>query len=131
GNALQALLDYMAKTGSRTYLPEVRNTIALQRRPLDWWPQGGGEFRADSTDDTGWWALAMVRMYDLTRDKQYLDIARTDEAYMRQYWDDTCGGGIWWDLPGKTYKNAISNELYFKLVASLHNRIPRDTVYLD
>ncbi|MDH6622845.1 putative alpha-1,6-mannanase (GH76 family) [Streptomyces sp. LBL] len=131
GNALQALLDYMSKTGSRTYLPEVKNTIALQRRPLDWWPQGGGEFRADSTDDTGWWALAMVRMYDLTRDKQYLDIARTDEAYMRQYWDDTCGGGIWWDLPGKTYKNAISTELYFKLVASLHNRIPQDTVYLD
>ncbi|MBO4255616.1 glycoside hydrolase family 76 protein [Streptomyces griseorubiginosus] len=130
GNALQALLDYMVKTGSRAYLPEVKNTIALQRQPLPWWPQGGGEFRADSTDDTGWWALAMVRMYDLTHDRQYLDIAKTDEAYMRQYWDDTCGGGIWWDLPGKTYKNAISNELYLKLTASLHNRIPGDTVYL-
>ena len=130
GNALQALLDYMVKTRSTQYMPQVLNTIELQRKPLPWWPQGDGEFRADSTDDTGWWALAMVRMYDLTHDRRYLDIAKTDEAYMRQYWDGTCGGGIWWDLPGKTYKNAISNELYLKLTASLHNRIPGDRVYL-
>jgi predicted alpha-1,6-mannanase (GH76 family) len=130
GNALQALLDYMAKTGSRKYMSEVKNTIAVQRAPLEWWPQGGGEFRADSTDDTGWWALAMTRMYDLTRDQKYLDIAELDEAYMRDYWDDTCGGGIWWDIPAKSYKNAISIELYIKLAASLHNRIPGDKVYL-
>ncbi|MFE9648366.1 glycoside hydrolase family 76 protein [Streptomyces sp. NPDC006365] len=130
GNALQALLDYMAKTGSRKYMPEVKNTIAIQRAPLEWWPEGGGEFRADSTDDTGWWALAMTRMYDLTRDKKYLDIAELDEAYMRDYWDDTCGGGIWWDIPAKSYKNAISIELYIKLAAALHNRIPGDKVYL-
>lgn len=130
GNALQALLDYMVKTRSTRYLPEVRNTIEKQRQPLEWWPEGGGEFRADSTDDTGWWALAMVRMYDLTRDGEYLQIARIDEEYIRGYWDDFCGGGVWWDIPGKTYKNAISLELYFKLLASLHNRIPGDTVYL-
>ncbi|MGP4042769.1 glycoside hydrolase family 76 protein [Streptomyces sp. 2A115] len=130
GNALQALLDYMAKTGSRSYMPQVENTIEIQRQPLPWWPEGGGEFRADSTDDTGWWALAMTRMYDLTGDKEYLDIAKLDEAYMREYWDDTCGGGIWWDIPGKTYKNAISAELYIQLLASLHNRIPGDKVYL-
>lgn len=130
GNALQALLDYMDKTGDRRLMGAVKNTIAQQRKPLPWWPEGGGEFRADSTDDTGWWALAMVRMYDLTRDRQYLDIAKLDEAYIRQYWDDTCGGGVWWDIPGKSYKNAISLELYFSVLASLHNRIPGDRVYL-
>src|SRR6266540_2309199 len=29
GNALQALLDYMIKTGSRTYLPQAENTIEI------------------------------------------------------------------------------------------------------
>ncbi|WP_242907351.1 glycoside hydrolase family 76 protein [Actinomadura terrae] len=130
GNALQALLDYMAKTRSTRYMPQVRHTIEQQRKPLPWWPEGGGEFRADSTDDTGWWALAMVRMYDLTRDRGYLGIAETDERYIRKYWDDTCGGGVWWDIPGKSYKNAISLELYFKLLASLHNRVRGDRVYL-
>lgn len=101
-----------------------------QRKPLPWWPEGGGEFRADSTDDTGWWGPAMTRMYDLTRDKQYLNIAELDEQYIGGYWDDVCGGGVWWDIPAKTYKNAISIELYLKLAASLHNRIHGDTVYL-
>jgi len=132
GNALQTLLDYMAHTHStpRSYLWALRNTVRLQREPLPWWPSGGGEFRADSTDDTGWWALAMIRAYDLTHDPDYLAIAETDAAYIQGYWDGICGGGVWWDIPGKTYKNAISNELYIALLASLHNRIRGDTTYL-
>jgi uncharacterized protein YyaL (SSP411 family) len=130
GNALQALLDYVAATGSRQYLAQAAHTIAVQRAPLPWWPQGGGDFRADSTDDTGWWALALVRMYDLTHDREYLRIAAEDEAYLYSYWDGVCGGGLWWDIPTKTYKNAISLELYLKLAASLHNRTPGDTRYL-
>ncbi|MCX4703613.1 glycoside hydrolase family 76 protein [Streptomyces sp. NBC_01352] len=130
GNALQALLDYTAKTRSKRYLLQIENTIEQQRKPLPWWPEGGGEFRADSTDDTGWWGLAMTSMYDLTRDQEYLTIAKLDEEYMYKYWDDVCGGGVWWDIPAATYKNAISVELYIKLAAALHNRIPGDTVYL-
>ncbi|KKY18704.1 putative glycoside hydrolase family 76 protein [Phaeomoniella chlamydospora] len=132
GNALQATLDYMQKTGSRKYMSLAENTITKQRVPLSWWPSGGGDFRADSTDDTGWWALAMIRMYDLTGKKEYLEIAKEDEAYMYGYWNTTtCGGGIIWDIPSRTYHNAISNELYLKVAASLHARIPGDTYYLS
>ncbi len=131
GNALQALLDYIVATGDRKYRWVLDHTVEIQRKPLPWWPQGGGEFRADSTDDTGWWGLAMVRAYDLTHRRKYLDIAELDERYIRDYWDDVCGGGVWWDIPNRTYKNAISIELYIKLAASLHNRIPGDRAYLD
>jgi predicted alpha-1,6-mannanase (GH76 family) len=131
GNALTAVVDYMLASNSTKYMSQVLNTIALQRGVLPWWPSGGGSFRTDSTDDTAWWALAMVRMFDLTRDTQYLDLAKLDEAYLYSYWDvPRCGGGIIWNIPQRSYKNAISNELYIKLAASLHNRIPGDTMYL-
>jgi len=73
----------------------------------------------------------MIRMFDLTSDLGYLNISMLDEAYMYQYWSETpCNGGMYQDIVNMAYKNAISNELYMLLVASLHNRIPGDTVYL-
>ena len=131
GIALQTVIDYMLLTSSHEYLEQVQHTIELQKGPLEWWPEGGGLFRADSTDDTGWWALAMVSLFDLTGETEYLDIARLDEAYMYDYWiEERCGGGLIWDIPSLGYKSAISNEQYVKLTASLHNRIPGDDKYL-
>ncbi len=80
GVALQAVCDYMLATGSRAYLPQALNTIEKQRVPLPWWPEGGGEFRADSTDDTGWWALALTSMYELTGNREWLTVAQLDEG---------------------------------------------------
>lgn len=93
----------MAATGNLEYLPQARYTIETQRHVLPWWPAGGGEFRAQSTDDTGWWALALTSMHALTGgEAPFLDIAKLDEAYIWSYWtggDSTgggavCGGGI-------------------------------------
>ncbi|KAK8086086.1 glycoside hydrolase [Apiospora phragmitis] len=132
GIALQAILDYTQLTGSRDYLAQAQHTIDIQRAPLAWWPDGMGDFRADSTDDTGWWALALLRMYELTGNSTYLYIAKEDEAYIYQYWlPDTCKGGLIWSIPSLSYKNAISNVLYLELTASLHNLIPGDTFYLN
>lgn len=129
GVALTTIIDYMRKTNIRDYMDQVKDIIQVQRTQ---WPSGGGDFRAESTDDTGWWALAMIRMYDLTGDTTYLNISIEDEAYMYKYWTSSpCGGGMYVDIQAKTYKNAIANELYIKLAASLHNRIANDTMYLS
>ncbi|KAL2181751.1 glycosyl hydrolase family 76-domain-containing protein [Thermothelomyces heterothallicus CBS 202.75] len=175
GVALTTVIDYMRKTGTGDYLGQVENIIRVQRTQH---PQNGGEFRADSTDDTGWckqesgrsapwmpfwespcdpetvtllrecpghaqrrslfWltsltgGLAMIRMYDLTGDSTYLSISTEDETFMYKHWTSSpCGGGIYVDTKTKTYKNAIANELYIKLAASLHNRIANDTKYLS
>jgi hypothetical protein len=132
GIAFQNLVDYMLATGTQDYVSQLEHTIELQKEPVEWWPEGGGYFRADSTDDTAWWAMALISLYDLTNTTEYLDIARLDEEYIWKYWlNDTCDGGLIWNIPTKEYKNAIGNEQYVKLAASLHNRIPGDELYLQ
>lgn len=82
GVALQAIVDYMDATGSRDFIAVAQNTVNIQRAPLPWWPKGNGDFRADSTDDTGWWALAVASLYALTGEESLLYIAMEGEAYM-------------------------------------------------
>ena len=132
GVALQGLADYMNKTGSYEYFDQANYIIDKQKQPLPWWPQGKGLFRADSTDDTAWWALALLGIFDLSSNDEWcLETAKTDEEYMYKYWStDDCGGGLVQDIRKNQYKNAISNQLYTLLTASLHNRIPGDTEYL-
>lgn len=80
-------------------------------------------------DDEGWWALAWIRAYDVTGDAAYLSVAESIFADMEGGVNGTCGGGIWWSKD-RTYKNAIANELYLAVAASLANRVSTSDAYL-
>ena len=79
-------------------------------------------------DDEGWWALAWIKAYDLTGDHKYIAQAETIFNDMTSGWDNVCNGGIYWqknqeDSSGnKPYKNAIANELFLAVSASLYVR---------
>jgi predicted alpha-1,6-mannanase (GH76 family) len=119
--ALSTVETYAQTTGDNSYDAAIARAFEVN---------SGGKFENSSDDDTAWWALVWLQAYDLTHVPSYLAMAETDANYIHQAWDSTCGGGVWWQRSPRSYKNAISNELFLELTAWLHNRIPGDTTYL-
>ena len=117
-NALTAVIRYTKLTGDGSQAGVIGTTFTGTQR------QHAG-FINDYYDDNGWWALAWVAAFDMTRDSRYLDAARTIFARNTAGWDGTCGGGLRWNT-ASTYKNAITNELFLTLAALLHQRTPGD-----
>ncbi|HEX6835607.1 MAG TPA: glycoside hydrolase family 76 protein [Polyangia bacterium] len=123
-NALTALIDYSIATQSSAYVGDIANTFDHN---------SSAKFLNDYYDDEGWWALAWIRAWDLTKQARYLDMAKTIFDDMAGGWDATCNGGIWWSK-ARTYKNAIANELFLEVAIRLHQRTPGDAgagSYLD
>lgn len=118
-NAVDALENTYTRTNGMEYGYVMADTYDQN---------ASGDFINDAGyDDEGWWALAWIRAYDLTGNNRYLSMAKTIFSDMATNgWDTTtCGGGMWWNK-AKTYKNAITNELFLTIAARLHQRTPGD-----
>lgn len=125
-NAITVLVDYARVSRSKEYNPILANAFAKAQKTADperntQAPRTRAGFLNKYLDDEGWWALAWIDAYDLTKTKDYLAIGESIFADMAMEWDDTCGGGIWWSKDNK-YKNAIANELFLSVAAHLANR---------
>jgi len=123
-NCLTTIIDYMKVTNDRTFIYAIDTTFEKNKNQFE------GNFCNDYLDDTAWWGLAWVGAFDLTGDQKYLDTAKITADFMYTFTDDRCGGGVYWSNARK-YKNAITNELFIKLAAAIHNRIQGDTKYLN
>ncbi|MEV5963455.1 glycoside hydrolase family 76 protein [Kribbella sp. NPDC051952] len=132
--ALQTIGDYMQRTGDRRYLPQLDNTFEKDKGVFPAGYLSGdpllGNFTSRAIDDSEWWGLTWIQAYDLTKNRKYLDMAVKIAEYVEGYWDpSSCGGGVWWDGE-RTYKNAVTNGLWVRLTAELHNRMPGDRRWL-
>ena len=123
-NAITVLTDYARVSQSTQYNSVLATTFRAAQKQ-------NPNFLNKFYDDEGWWALAWIDAYDLTGNQQYLAMAETIFADMEGGWDSTCGGGIWWSKD-RGYKNAIANELFLSVAASLANRDePNQADYLN
>lgn len=93
--------------------------------------RGFANFLNDYYDDEGWWALGLIHSYDATGNHDYLNAAVNIFKDMQTGLGGPCNGGIYWSKD-RNYVNAIANELYLTVAASLGNRIPSDkSHYID
>ena len=116
-NALTVLINYSRLTHRKQYWSAVANTFRNANRA-----SRTVSFINDYDDDEGWWALAWIDAYDGTHKQAYLKMAESIFANIASEWEpNTCGGGVWWKKPNE-YKNAIANELFLFVAASLANR---------
>src|ERR1700712_5505981 len=115
-NAMTALTDSMIASGDHRYVWVLDNTYSKKLHAAQ------GNFINQFTDDTGWWALAWIRAYDLTGDSRFLGTARRAVDHMWSLHDDVCGGGLWWTT-NRTYQNAVTNELFVTAATQLSVRL--------
>ncbi|CAK7228490.1 hypothetical protein SCUCBS95973_006898 [Sporothrix curviconia] len=118
----------VAQTASKVVNAAGLVTSTYSKMPLTFNLTGRAEFNGFAGfintfyDDEGWWALAWIRAFDVTGTAAYLAMAESIFADMQTGTQPAaCGGGIWWSKD-HTYKNAIANELYLSVAASLANR---------
>jgi predicted alpha-1,6-mannanase (GH76 family) len=81
-------------------------------------------------DDEGWWALAWLDVYDVTKEKAHLTAAVDIFSDMVSTGYNATCGGIWWNKK-RDYNAAISNELFLQVAARLANRADNKQYYLD
>jgi predicted alpha-1,6-mannanase (GH76 family) len=99
--AFDSVIDGVERTGGRRYLGLIQTLYSAQ---------DGSTWRSDFYDDESWMALALIRAYDLTGSRAYLDRAVALYADIAAAWDSTSAhpGGIWWNRP-QTQKATASN----------------------
>jgi predicted alpha-1,6-mannanase (GH76 family) len=118
-NAFSIVLDEYQATGAPAWRTAIREVYRANSQGTI------GNFTSNAIDDEQWWGLDWVRAWDLTGDLAYLDAARAVFSNAARTWDGECGGGVWWTA-SKSYKNAITNELFLLLAVELHEVTPGD-----
>ncbi|KAL7266407.1 hypothetical protein RUND412_011048 [Rhizina undulata] len=137
GAAFGALVDYWYYTGDAGYVNVTKQAIIHQVGPDDnFMPPN--QSKSLGNDDQGFWGLTAMSAAEKnfpnpdSDQPQYLALAQAVFNSQALRWDNTtCGGGLRWQIysfnNGYTYKNSISNGVFFHLGARLARYTGNDT----
>ncbi|RKF81915.1 putative glycosyl hydrolase family 76 [Golovinomyces cichoracearum] len=121
--------------GLQEYFPyHIRSlTDVIFPNTLEKTPKRFPDFINEFYDDELWWALAWIKVYDITQNETYLNTAADIFEDSKSVWGQTPCGGLWWDK-NHTEVGAVVNELYLTTAAKLANRLlesPHPGYYMD
>lgn len=112
-HALDVLTDVYIRTKKKSvkkYMDELVSGMYVQN---------GNSYIIDYYDDMEWMALACIRAFEATGDKKYKDIADLLWIDIKTGWDDTWGGGFFWNKERKN-KNTPANAPACIIAARLY-----------
>lgn len=93
----------------------IRSKNSTWKGYFDAWYEGvkqksGGSYFNDFVDDMEWICLTMIRLYEQTGEKKYINTAQSLWNVIKDNWNDEyAGGGIAWKQSQPSSKNACSN----------------------
>lgn len=125
-HAMDVVIDAYLRTGNAEYsamFDKWYEGIKLQN-------DGGNTngYTNDYYDDEAWIALTMVRLYNVTSDSKYLDVAKSLYNDIASGWNDQYqGGGIAWRKSQPWSKNACINGPASLLAFKLHDATGEDS----
>ncbi|PBP16871.1 glycosyl hydrolase family 76 [Diplocarpon rosae] len=132
------LIDYWHYTGDTSYNDVVAAGIQAQvGENLDMMPRNWSQSMGN--DDQGFWGMTAMSAAEtnfqnpLNGSPGWLALAQAVFNTQARRPDDTCGGGLRWQvypyLTGYDYKNSIANGCFFNIAARLARYTENNTYY--
>lgn len=107
----------------RIYESTFRGGFAIAQEGLG---KQSGSWMNNFYDDEGWWALAWIKVYDITNNQTYLDVAQEIYRDMKAGFNTTSCGGLIWER-NTTLLSSIENSLFLDIAAQLALRVGAST----
>ncbi|MCD9020447.1 glycoside hydrolase family 76 protein [Cohnella silvisoli] len=122
-HVIDVLVDGYERTKKRSYLQKVDQVLAGVHQ------LNGGTLLHNFYDDMEWMALALLRVYDVTKNEDYMEKVLVLWENIQTAWNDHMGGGMAWRKDQLDYKNTPANAPAAILAARLYQRFGKRQDY--